>query len=163
MDTLKMDFQINMDENSVIVEREFAAPLDVVWSAWTLPETLDKWWAPKPWIAITKSMKFRENGSWFYVMQGPEGEKHYALVKYKEIVPEQKFEGIDSFCDEKGNRNDELPVSHWLVEFEPEGAHTFVTIKTKYEKAEDLEAILNMGFQEGFTTALLQLDELLKS
>ncbi len=163
METLKMDFKINRDENSVIVEREFAAPVDVVWSAWTLPETLDKWWAPKPWKAKTKSMKFREGGKWLYAMVGPDEEEHYAVAEYKEVVPEQRFEGLDSFCDENGVIDNKLPKSHWKVEFEPEGAHTIVRIETRYESAEELEKILKMGFQEGFTSALTNLDELLKS
>lgn len=95
-------------------------------------------------------------------MVSPEGEKHYSLIKYKEVSPEQGFEGFDAFCDENGNINEELPQSHWIVEFEPEGAHTIVKIQTKYDSAEQLETIMNMGFQEGFTTALLQLDEHLK-
>lgn len=163
METLKMDFRIAREENAVIVEKEFAAPLDVVWSAWTLEETLDKWWAPKPWKTKTVSMKFRENGKWFYAMLGPDGEKHYSIAEYKEIEQEQKFIGLDYFCDENGNINEELPKSRWLVEFEPEGSHTFVTIKTVFDSAEDLDTTLKMGFQEGFTKALTQLDELLRS
>lgn len=162
METLKLDFRIDREKNIVIVEKEFAAPLDIVWSAWTRSETLEKWWAPQPWKAKTESMAFRENGKWFYVMEGPEGEKHYSIAEYKTIVLEQKFIGLDYFCDEKGNINEELPKSKWLVEFEPEGSHTFVTIETKYESTEDLETILGMGFQEGFTTALLQLDKYLQ-
>lgn len=163
METLKMDFRIDKDKNAVIVEKEFAAPLDIVWSAWTLPETLDKWWAPKPWRTKTKSMNFRKNGKWLYAMEGPDGEKHFSAAEYKEIVQEQKFTGLDYFCDENGNMNNDLPKSHWLVEFEPQGARTFVTIETKYDSAEDLEEILKMGFQEGFTAALSQLDEHFKS
>lgn len=159
METLKMEFKIDREKRTIMVEKEFAAPLDVVWSAWTRAETLDKWWAPKPWKAKTKRMNFRENGSWLYAMQSPEGEKHYALAEYKEIVQEQRFVGLDSFCDENGVVNEDLPKSTWRVEFEPEGSHTLVTIETKYATEEALEAILNMGFQEGFTASLLQLDE----
>ncbi|SDR74453.1 SRPBCC family protein [Christiangramia echinicola] len=159
METLKLEFKINKEKRTIIVEKEFAAPLDVVWFAWTRAETLDKWWAPKPWKTKTKRMNFRENGSWLYAMQSPEGEEHYALAEYKEIVQEQRFVGLDSFCDENGVVNEELPKSTWKVEFEPEGSHTLVTIETTYETEEALDAILNMGFQEGFTAGLLQLDE----
>ena len=163
METLKLDFKIDREKNAVVVEKEFSAPLDIVWSVWTRAEALDKWWAPKPWKTKTESMDFRENGKWLYAMLGPEGEKHYSMAEYKVIVLEQKFTGLDYFCDEQGNINEDLPKSHWLVEFEPQGAHTFVKIETKYESAEDLDAILNMGFQEGFTTALNQLDDYLRS
>ena len=162
METLKLEFKIDKEKRAILVEKEFAAPLDVVWSAWTRAETLDKWWAPKPWKARTKKMNFRKNGSWLYCMQGPKGEEHYALVEYKEIVQEQRFVGLDSFCDENGVINEEFPKSTWKVEFEPEGSHTLITIETKYENEESLEAILKMGFQEGFTAGLLQLDEHLK-
>lgn len=163
METLKLDFRIDSEDNTIVVKKEFAAPVDIVWSAWTRAETLDKWWAPKPWKTKTKSMKFRENGKWFYSMVGPEGEEHYSLAKYKEVVPEQRFEALDFFCDENEVINEELPNSHWKVEFDPEGSQTVVTIEVKFESAEALESILKMGFQEGFTAALLQLDELLKN
>lgn len=163
METLKNDFQINREENSVLVEKEFAAAVDVVWSAWTHPKTLEKWWAPKPWKVRTEEMNFRKDGNWFYAMIGPEGEEHYAMVEYKEVVTEQKFEGIDYFCDKSGKINEDLPKSFWKVEFEPEGAHTLVKIETKYKTTEELEAILKMGYQEGFSSALLQLDEYLKT
>ncbi len=50
----------------LIVVREFDAPLEQVWKAWTDSNILDKWWAPKPWKAKTKSMDFREGGTWLY-------------------------------------------------------------------------------------------------
>ena len=42
------------------VVEEFDVPVAAVWEAWTTPELLDQWWAPKPWKAETKSMDFRE-------------------------------------------------------------------------------------------------------
>lgn len=163
METLKLDFRIGKENNSVIVEKEFAAPVDVVWSAWTRAETLDKWWGPKPWNAKTKSMKFRENGSWLYAMQGPEGEEHFSKSEFQEVIPEQRFVAVDYFCDENGIINEEFGKSKWTVEFEPEGAHTLVKIVVKYDSDEVMEKMLDMGFQEGFTAGLLQLDDHLKS
>ncbi len=51
----------------LIVVREFDAPLEEVWKAWTDSNILDKWWAPKPWKAKTKTMDFREGGLWLTV------------------------------------------------------------------------------------------------
>ena len=45
---LHFDFKVNKENNSIQVEREFAADLDLVWAAWTTAELLDQWWAPKP-------------------------------------------------------------------------------------------------------------------
>ena len=38
--------------NKMSVVREFDAPLEKVWKAWTEPKLLDQWWAPKPWKAV---------------------------------------------------------------------------------------------------------------
>ncbi|MFN5417545.1 MAG: SRPBCC domain-containing protein, partial [Flavobacteriia bacterium] len=63
---LAFDFTINKENNTVMVKREFAANLELVWEAWTNPEILDLWWAPKPYKTETKSMDFREGGRWLY-------------------------------------------------------------------------------------------------
>lgn len=46
---LLFNFIVNKENRTVNVEREFAANLDLVWDAWTKPEILDQWWAPKPY------------------------------------------------------------------------------------------------------------------
>jgi PhnB protein len=61
---LLFDFSVNKENNTILVKREFAANLDLVWDAWTKPELLDRWWAPKPYKTETRSMDFREGGHW---------------------------------------------------------------------------------------------------
>jgi uncharacterized protein YndB with AHSA1/START domain len=56
---LFMEFTVDKANSKVSVKREFAAPLQDVWAAWTESELLDQWWAPKPWKAKTKIMDFR--------------------------------------------------------------------------------------------------------
>src|SRR5687767_16002716 len=107
--TILMDFQVDKEAKQIKVTREFDAPLDLVWQAWTNSEILDQWWAPKPWKAVTKSMDFREGGTWLYYMQGPEGEKHWCKAEYKSIKPQKFFSWLDAFCDEKGVINKDMP------------------------------------------------------
>ena len=45
---LQFDFTVNKENNTIVVKRDFAANLEMVWKAWTDPEILDLWWAPKP-------------------------------------------------------------------------------------------------------------------
>jgi uncharacterized protein YndB with AHSA1/START domain len=154
-------FTVNDDGRSMRVEREFDAPLDLVWSAWTTAELLDQWWAPKPYKTITKSMDFREGGQWLYYMLSPEGETHWCLNNYITIQPQHEFTSLDAFCNEEGEINMDFPRANWHASFAPSGERTLVTIVTTYEKKEDLEAVLTMGMQEGFTMALNNLDEVL--
>jgi uncharacterized protein YndB with AHSA1/START domain len=159
---LLMDFVVDKKSRQVKVKREFAAPLEKVWAAWTEPELIDQWWAPKPWKAVTKSMDFRVGGTWIYAMVGPDGSKHWAVVNYTSISPKKSFGGVDAFSDDQGKINTELPVTKWHNTFSEESGSTFVTIETSYEKLEDLEKIIEMGFKEGFMAALENLDALLK-
>lgn len=161
---LLMDFTVDKENATLNVKREFAAPVEQVWAAWTQSELLDQWWAPKPWKARTKTMDFREGGHWLYAMVGPEGEEHWARNDYKTITPLKGFSSQDAFCDEQGNINMDFPRAQWQSTFsEQADGVTLVTIVTKYDKPEDLEQILAMGMKEGFTAALENLDEVLKT
>jgi PhnB protein len=155
--TLKKDLQ----NKKIYVTREFDAPVSLVWRTWTESELLDQWWAPQPWKSETKSMDFREGGFWLYAMVGPDGTRHWARADYKTIRFQKSFSVKDSFCDEEGNLNSNLPSMDWKNEFIPMGDVTRVEVEISFEKDEDLKAILEMGFQEGFTAAHGNLDELL--
>lgn len=160
---LLMNFEVDKATNSIHVKREFDAPRDLVWKAWTEPEILDEWWAPKPWKTETKSMDFRNGGSWMYAMCGPEGEKHWCLTSYSSVLPKTAFTSNDAFCDENGAVNTDLPQSTWEHRFSESGARTLVTIGISFASPEDLEAIIKMGFREGFTMGLENLDQWIRS
>jgi uncharacterized protein YndB with AHSA1/START domain len=159
----KHDTTVTKDAASkkVVVVREFDGSVEEVWKAWTQPDLLDQWWAPKPWKANTKSMDFKEGGTWLYSMDGPEGEKHWSKVDYGSIEPGKKFTGTDAFCDENGKVSTEMGASHWNCTFSKSGDGTKVTVEITFDNEEDMNKLLEMGFEEGFTAAHGNLDELL--
>ena len=161
MSSNQMEFSVDEQNNKVNVQRTFAAPVDKVWAAWTEQSLLDQWWVPKPWKAETKSRDFSVGGRWLYAMVGPNGERHWSFADYQTIDPKNSFSGKDGFCDENGNLNASMPQSLWTVSFNNDGQHTVVNIEIKHEKLSDIKAIMEMGFKEGFTAALGNLDELL--
>ncbi|HEY1870860.1 MAG TPA: SRPBCC domain-containing protein [Chitinophagaceae bacterium] len=160
---LIFDFTVNKENNTVLVKREFAANLEMVWDAWTKPEILDQWWAPKPYRTETKSMDFRKGGTWLYAMISPENVKHWCKNDYHEIEHQANFSGLDAFCDENGVVNKDMPRAFWTNVFKENGNTTLVIITTKYERLADLEKIIEMGFKEGFTMALENLDQFISA
>ena len=160
---LAFDFTVDKEKKTITVKREFAAELPLVWDAYTKSEILDKWWAPRPWKARTKTMDFREGGHWVYAMVGPEGEEHWARADYKRIQPQKRFTGLDAFADANGNINKEMPQSKWEVTFTDKGPVTLVEFIITYDDLAQLEATLQMGFKEGLSLAMEGLDELLAS
>jgi len=161
--SLLMNFSVDKENKKINVEREFAAPVSKVWAAFTKSEILDRWWAPKPWRAETKTMNFVEGGYWLYAMVSPEGEKHWAKTDFKKIDPLKSFSAGDAFCDENGNINHAFPTAIWTNEFKETSGSTVVSIEIVYGDVADLEKILEMGMREGFIAALENLDALLDS
>jgi uncharacterized protein YndB with AHSA1/START domain len=144
------------------VLREFEAPVDTVWKAWTDASILDQWWAPKPWKAETKTIDFREGGIWLYCMVGPKGERHWCRVDYQQIDRGKAITTVSVFCDEEGSRNDEMPAMYWNLEFIPSYNGSTVRAEITFDREADMEMIIKMGFKEGFTMGLGNLEEYLK-
>lgn len=147
--------------NKLLITRDFSAALPKVWRAWTESDLLEKWWAPRPWKAVTATMDFSDGGKWFYAMTSPQGEKHWCRVDFHEIAPETSFKSSASFTDEAGTTNPAFPVMHWTVQFSGAGDTTHVNIEINFDSEADLQTIVQMGFKEGFTMAQGNLDELL--
>lgn len=156
---LAMDFSVNKENNTITVKKAFEADLPLVWQAYTDSEILDKWWAPKPWKSRTKSMDFREGGQWLYAMVGPNGEEHWSIANYLEIEDQKRFVAEDGFTDSDGNLNNDLPQSKWDTDFKSIEGGTLVTFNITYPDLAALEATLEMGFQEGLTSAAEGLDD----
>jgi uncharacterized protein YndB with AHSA1/START domain len=160
---LTFEFTVNKENNTINAKRAFAADLDLVWQAWTKPEILDQWWAPKPYITKTKFMDFNLDGHWLYAMISPQGETHWCRADYKHIEIHKSFSGLDAFCDESGIINETFPRSLWNNEFISDGENSMVNITIKYNSLSDLEKIIELGFKEGFTMALGNLDEYIQA
>lgn len=151
----------DLANKSILISREFNASLKTVWRAFTEKEILDQWWAPKPWKAETKFMDFIVGGYWMYAMVGPDNTKHWARANFLAISPLVSFEIEDAFCDEEGNVNTALPLSTWLNTFIETKTGTRVEAKLIFATEEDLLKLVEMGFEEGFSMGLNQLEELL--
>jgi uncharacterized protein YndB with AHSA1/START domain len=150
----------DLTEKSILVSRAFNAPLEKVWSAYTESELLEQWWAPQPWKAVTKKMNFAVGGYWLYAMVSPENEKHWGRMDYTAITPHKSFAIKDSFCDEEGNRNPSLPVSEGTIAFTETAPGTLVDFKMVYSSEKEIQTIIEMGFEQGITICLEQLEAL---
>ena len=157
---MEMDFVVNKQTKMVYITKEFAFELSLVWDAYTKPELLDQWWAPKPLASRTKVMDFRVGGRRFYAMVSPDGQVlGWALQKYTSISPKTNFKFFNAFADE--DENPELPGSDWDLNFSEKAGMTKVSIYIYNESLERLERMIELGFKEGATMQMNNLDELL--
>src|SRR6185369_8261982 len=156
---LLFDFTIDKATKTVFVNREFDAPLSLVWDAFTRQEILDQWWAPKPYASKTKFMDFKVGGRRFYAMVSPEGQENWQLQKYTSISPKTNFKYFSAFADK--DENPSLPGSDWDLSFSEQNGITKVSITIKNDSLERMEKMIEMGFKEGFTMTLEYLEKLL--
>ena len=155
-----MDFSVDKATRTVSIRREFAAALSLVWDAYTKPELLDLWWAPKPFTARTKYMDFRVGGRRFYAMVTPEGdERGWAVQRYTSITPQTNFKFFNAFAD--ADENLQLPGSDWDLTFSEHDGATTVSISIHNESLERLERMIELGVREGMMVMLNHLEELL--
>lgn len=161
--TILFDFKVDKENKEINIERSFDAPVDLVWAAWTEAEILDRWWAPKPYQSITKTMNFVEGGQWHYYMLSPEGEKHWCIFDFEEIKPMKSFTGTDAFCDENAIISESSPSVKWENGFTEKDQQTLVNIQLQFNSLEDLQGIIEMGFKEGLAAGMENLDQYIAS
>lgn len=158
---LIFDFEINKENNTINVKREFAADLEDVWKAWTKSEFLNQWWAPKPYHIETKSLELQEGGMWLYAMVSPGGEKQWCKAEFNLVNDYKSLSWLDAFCDEDGKENPEKPRSFWIIDFSEHDGITTIVVTLRHDTREDVEKMTEMGFKEGFSMALENLDKVL--
>ena len=154
-----MDFIVDKATKTVTITKEFGFERSLVWDAYTKPEILDQWWAPKPLTSRTKAMDFKVGGRRFYAMVSPEGVERWVVQKYTSITPKTNFKLFNAFSDE--NENLELPGSDWDITFTEQNGKTTVHTSIYNESLEHLERMMTSGFKEGTMGQWQNLEEVL--
>ena len=156
---LLFDLTVDKTTKTVLITREFDAELALVWDAFTKPEILDQWVAPKPWVSKTKFMDFKVGGRRFYAMVSPDGKEGWLIQKYTSITPKTNFKLFNAFADK--DENPELPGSDWNYTFSEQNGKTKVKITIYNESLARLERMIEMGFTEGFKMSMDNLENVL--
>lgn len=159
MNNLQFDFTVDKVTKTVVITREFDAELSLVWNAFTKAEILDQWNAPAPFTARTKYMNFEVGGKRLYAMVSPEGIERWIIQEYRSITPKTNFKLFNAFADE--NETPQLPGSDWSYTFSEENGKTKVVISIYNESLERLEKMIELGFKEGYTVSINQLENIL--
>jgi len=158
---LLFDFTVDKAAKTVYITREFDAELSLVWDAFTKKELLDQWVAPKPFAAKTKHMNFEVGGRRFYAMVSPEGQERWIIQEFTSITPKTNYKMFNVFADK--DENPEPPGSNWDFTFIEEGERTKVNITIYNESLARMEKMIEMGFKEGYTASMQNLEALLST
>ena len=119
-----------MNTRDLVVTRVFAAPVELVWKAWTEPEYVMRWWGPDYFTSPSALIDFREGGTSLVCMRAPKdfgGQDMYSTWVYQKIVPMERIEFIQNLADKDGNPIDPAEIG-MPPEF-PRDMRTVVTFK----------------------------------
>ena len=156
----------------LVLSREFDAPRELVWRAWTEPEMLARWWGPKTFTAECE-MDLRVGGRYRIVMRGPDGGANPLFGEFLEIVPPERLvitmdmseepeEWFDAvFPDRDRDRGKPELKLVQTVTFEAIGRKTKVTVRQQLDSDAVRDAFLRVGAVEGWESSFEKLDELL--
>jgi uncharacterized protein YndB with AHSA1/START domain len=166
----KNNISVNNETNEFIAERVFDAPRVKLWNAFADPDALAKWWGPHGWETTIKTFELQPQGIWLYGMKCVDenqgeffGQESWGKAVFEEIDEPEKIVYRDSFADANGNINNAMPTGTTTIEFHEVDGKTRLVSRTKYEKAEELQAVTNMGMEEGFSQTWDRLAEFVEN
>jgi uncharacterized protein YndB with AHSA1/START domain len=145
-------------ERELVVTRTFNALARIVFEAWTRPELLKRWWAPKSCGISFESCEVdaRTGGAYRFVFSHPAAEQPMAFFgRYLEVTPPSRLVWTNEEDGEGGQVT--------TVTFEDRGDETLVVMHELYPSKEALDEAIASGATSGFDETFAQLDELLEA
>jgi uncharacterized protein YndB with AHSA1/START domain len=141
-------------ERELVVTRTVNGPARLVFDAWTKPELLERWWAPKsfPIELLSVEADVRVGGRYRLVF-GYQGSTMEFFGRYLEVTPHSRLVWTNDEGDGGGTVT--------TVTFEEAGGTTRLVVHDRYPSREALDDALASGSTSGMPEALGQLDELL--
>jgi uncharacterized protein YndB with AHSA1/START domain len=139
----------------LVLDREIDVPVELVWEAWTSPESIKEWFCPKPWSVSSCEIDLRPGGRFNTVMRSPEGQEFPNSGCYLEVVPNQRLVFTDTLLP--GFRPSPKPFFSAALLLEPTATGTRYTAIAIHGNEETRKQHEEMGFHDGWGTVVDQL------
>ena len=132
-----------------VITREFDAPRELVFAAFTDPKHLAQWWGPNGFTTTTLSFDMRPGGVWRFVMHGPDGRDYQNRITYEEVAPPERI------VYRHGGEPDVEPVQmrQTIVFRDLGGRRTRITWRLDFPSAAERDRVIK---EYGADTGLLQ-------
>jgi uncharacterized protein YndB with AHSA1/START domain len=144
--TLPTDTQIK-------VVREFQAPKQLVYKAWTTPELIKRWWHANRGKATLAEVDLRVGGKWRWVMVTNDGFEVAFHGEYREIVPNERIVYTEVY---EGAPDGEALNSLTLSE---RAGRTTAEMLMQFKNKEDRDTVIATGMEDGLQDALDLLEQ----
>jgi uncharacterized protein YndB with AHSA1/START domain len=141
-------------DTQILITREFDAPKDLVYKAFTTPELVKRWWSAKRGEVTVAEIDLRVGGKWRYAMTMAEGGVEVAFHgEYREIVPNERIVSTEVYED--------MPDAEALntMSLAEVDGRTTLTILVQHQSKEHRDAHIESGMEDGLQDALDLLEQ----
>jgi uncharacterized protein YndB with AHSA1/START domain len=141
-------------DEQILITREFAAPRELVYRAWTTPELIERWWHANRGRVTSVEIDLRVGGRWRYAMVAGDGMEVAFHGEYREVVPNQRivstevYEGLP-----EGVSEDDAATVNTATFAEADG-RTTLTLLIDCKSRTTRDAIIESGMEHGLQDAL---------
>lgn len=146
---------------TMTVVADFSVPAHRLWEAYSDPRQLEKFWGPPEWPATFSRHDMAPGGLSRYYMTGPDGERMNGLWEIVGVEAPRTLEVRDRFARGDGTPDDDMPSMRVVFVFDETRAGSRLTTTTSFSSVADLEQLVEMGMEEGLTSSMGQIDQVL--
>lgn len=150
----------DIDALTMTITAEFDADAERLWELWSDPRQLERWWCPPAHSSTFVEHELTVGARTTYFMTGPDGERRDGWWRIEEVEPPHRLHIKDDAVDDKGRPDDGGPTAMTVTITEADGTAT-MSIQTHFADRESLEQTIELGFEQGLTETVNQIDPLL--
>lgn len=146
-------------DREIVVQRDFNAPRQAVFAAYTQPALLRRWFGPYGFTLSECDIDLRVDGHWRYVVRGDDGSEMIMQGYFREIDPPRLLVTTQVFGDVYVA--DDASIA--TAQFDERDGRTTLTITVRYPTAEQRDRMAMSGMADGMGEGYERLDDLLAS
>ncbi|TMB91916.1 MAG: hypothetical protein E6I57_14025 [Chloroflexi bacterium] len=150
-------------DREIVMTREFDAPRQLVFDAWTKPELVERWFGRLEGWTTKAEVDLRVGGTYRFTMQDAKGTKIVLRGEYREIERPSRFVTAEAFegFSETGWRPEDATVTTTV--FTERDGRTTWTATSRYPSKEIRNAVLNdPNMQTGMNAGFIAMDAVLR-
>jgi uncharacterized protein YndB with AHSA1/START domain len=142
--------------HDLFIYREFDAPREMVFRAFTDPKLYIKWVGPNDLVMTLEKFEPRNGGAWKYTHADKNGNKYGFHGYFHEVIHPERMTHTFEFDGFPGH------ISLETASFEAlPGNKTMLTIHSIFQSVEDRDGIVQSGMEGGITQGFVKLDAIL--
>ena len=146
-------------KQEMLITREFDAPRELVFQAFTDPGLVPQWWGPRRLSTLVDKLDAKPGGQWRFINRDPDGNEYGFHGVYHEILAPERI--IDTFEFEGLPEAGHVCLETLILEVLP-GGRTRLTAQSVFQSVADRDGMLQSGMEEGLNDSYERLTELLE-